>query len=98
MESTHCRNVGLAKFANECLYDTKNPAQLIDENYRNCVTGFPVLCYINDELVGVYNFNLDRFSTNSLGYHEFGDKCLSYEISANSDTTAGVTTPPTLSN
>lgn len=88
MESTHAHNTGLAKFVNDCLYDTKNPAQLLDSDYRNSVTGFPCLCYIDDELVGVYNFNLDRYSTESLGYKEF-DKCLSYEISANSDTTAG---------
>lgn len=97
MESTHAHNTGLAKFVNDCLYDTKNPAQLLDSDYRNSVTGFPCLCYIDDELVGVYNFNLDRYSTESLGYKEF-DKCLSYEISANSDTTAGVMLLPMLSN
>ena len=88
MESTHAHNTGLAKFVNDCLYDSKNPAQMIDSDYRNSVTGFPCLCYIDDELVGVYNFNLDRYSTESLGYKEFPN-CLSYEISANSDTTAG---------
>ena len=88
MESTHSHNTGLAKFVNDCLYDTKNPAQLMDSDYRYSVTGFPCLCYIDDELIGVYNFNLDRYSTESLGYKEFPN-CLSYEISANSDTTAG---------
>lgn len=88
MESTHAHNTGLAKFVNECLYDTKNPAQLLDEDYLNSVTGFPCLLYIDDELIGVYNFNLDRYSIKSLGYEKF-PKCLSYEISANSDTTAG---------
>lgn len=88
MESTHAHNVGLAKFINDCLYDTKNPAQMLNSNYRNTVNGFPVLLYINNELTGVYNFNLDRFSTESLGYNKFS-KCLSYEVSANSDSTAG---------
>ena len=88
MESTHSRNTGLAKFVNECLYDSKNPAQLKNPNVRNTVNGFPTLLYINDELQGVYNFNLDRYSTNSYGYHDDGN-CLVYEVSANSDTTAG---------
>lgn len=88
MESSHANNVGLAKFINDCVYDTKNPAQMKNPNYRNSINGFPVLLYINDELKGVYNFNLDRYSDNSYGYKEF-NKCLCYEVSANSDTTAG---------
>ena len=88
MESTHSRNVGIAKFVNECLYDSKNPVQLQDANIRNSVNGFPCIMYINDELQGVYNFNLDRYSTKSFGYTD-EEKCLVYEVSANSDTTAG---------
>ena len=88
MESTHSRNVGVAKFVNACLYDTKNPMQVKDPNIRNTVNGFPCLLYINDELQGVYNFNLDRYSTKSFGYTD-PEKCLVYEVSANSDTTAG---------
>ena len=87
MESTHSRNTGLAKFVNDCLYDEKNPAQLVTANVRNSVDGFPILMYINDELQGVYNFNLDRYSTSSYGYTK--DTTLVYEVSANSDTTAG---------
>ena len=88
MESTHSRNVGIAKFVNSCLYDTKNPKQLEDPNIRNSINGFPCIMYINDELQGIYNFNLDRYSTKSFGYND-PDKVLVYEISANSDTTAG---------
>ena len=88
MESTHSRNVGIAKFVNSCLYDSKNPMQLQNANIRNSVNGFPCLMYINDELQGVYNFNLDRYSTKSFGYTD-ESKCLVYEVSANSDTTAG---------
>lgn len=88
MESTHSRNVGIAKFVNDCLYDSKNPAQLINPNIRNSVNGFPAIMFINDELQGMYNFNLDRYSTKSFGYTD-PDKVLVYEISANSDTTAG---------
>ena len=89
MESTHSRNVGLAKFVNDCLYDTKNPAQQKDNRIRNSIAGFPCLLYINDELQGVYNFNLDRDSTRPFGYTD-PEKCIVYEVSANSDTTAGV--------
>lgn len=92
MESTHCRNVGIAKFVNDCLYDTKNPAQLENANIRNSINGFPCVMYINDELQGIYNFNLDRYSTKSFGYTD-PDKVLVYEISANSDTTAGAFFP-----
>ena len=88
MESSHSRNVGIAKFVNDCLYDTKNPMQLLNPNVRNAVNGFPCLMYINEELQGVYNFNLDRYSANSFGYTAT-DNCLVYEVSANSDTTAG---------
>ena len=90
MESTHAHNVGLAKFANDCLYSTKNPAQMKNDKIRNAVNGFPILLYINDKLKGVYNFNLDRHSTNSYGYNKTDfPNCLCYEVSANSDTTAG---------
>ena len=88
MESTHSRNCGIAKFVNACLYDEKNPAQISNENIRNSINGFPCVLYINDELQGIYNFNLDRYSTKSFGYTD-PDKCLVYEVSANSDTTAG---------
>ena len=88
MESTHSHNVGIAKFVNDCLYDTKNPMQLQDSKIRNSVNGFPCIMYINDELQGIYNFNLDRYSTKSYGYTN-PDDVLVYEISANSDTTAG---------
>lgn len=89
MESSHANNVGISTFVNDCLYDTKNPAQLKNPKIRNTINGFPVLLYINDEFIGVYNFNHDRYSTNSLGYTEDFPKCLSYEITANSDGTAG---------
>ena len=87
MESSHARNNGIAKFVNDCLYDSKNPMQLKDAKVRNSIMGFPCLMYINDELQGVYNFNLDRYSTKSFGYTS--DNIIVYEVSANSDTTAG---------
>ena len=88
MESSHSRNVGLAKFVNDCLYDSKTPVQAKNSNIRNSVNGFPCTMYINGELQGIYNFNLDRYSTQSYGYTD-PTNVLVYEVSANSDTTAG---------
>lgn len=87
MESSHARNVGIGNLVNKYWYISKNPAQLKDDMVQNAVQGFPMLLYINDEFMGVYNFNTDRYSSASFGYT--GDKCLAYEVSANSDTTAG---------
>lgn len=87
MESSHARNVGIGNLINKYWYTSKNPAQLKDAMVQNAVQGFPMLLYINDEFMGVYNFNTDRYSNASFGYT--GDNCLAYEVSANSDTTAG---------
>lgn len=87
MESSHARNVGIGNLINKYWYTSKNPAQLKDDKVQNAVQGFPMLLYINDEFMGVYNFNTDRYSNASFGYT--GDNCLAYELSANSDTTAG---------
>ena len=87
MESSHARNVGIGNLINKYWYTSKNPAQLKDEMVQNAVQGFPMLLYVNDEFMGVYNFNTDRYSNASFGYT--GDNCLAYEVSANSDTTAG---------
>ena len=92
MESTHSRNVGIGKFVNDCLYDSKNPMQQKDEKIRNAINGFPCIMYINDTLQGIYNLNLDRYSTKSYGYTD-ENNVLVYEISANSDTTAGAFYP-----
>ena len=94
MESSHMNNTGIASFANDCVFTTPNPAQAKDSRVRNSIDGFPVIMYINDELEGIYTFNLDRYSTNSLGYDtKTFPKCLSYEISANTDTGAGAFVP-----
>ena len=88
MESSNAHNVGLATFANDALYSKKNPAQELDPDIRQTVTGFPILVYINDECMGLYDFNLDRYSVNSFGYNLFDDT-LVYEVSANTDVTGG---------
>ena len=93
MESSHANNVGIAKFVNDCIYDTKTPPQQANSKLRTTVTGFPVLLYINDEFYCAGNLNLDRFSVNSLGLNSDFPNALSYEVSANTDTTAGAFFP-----
>ena len=89
MESSHSRNVGLARLATDVIFDgIKNPSQEKDPKVRNSIDGFPVLMYINDKLIGVYDFNTDRYSYKAWGYTD-EENILSYEISANSDSTAG---------
>ena len=93
MESSHSRNVGLARLATDIIFaDVKNPSQQENPKVRNSIDGFPVLLYINDELKGVYDFNTDRYSYKAWGYTN-EETTLSYEISANSDSTAGAFFP-----
>ena len=90
IESSHANNTGLAKFVNDCVYDTKTPSQLDNPSCRTTISGFPVEVYINGEYLGVYNFNHDRYSTKSFGYdyNKFSNQ-LVYEINSNSNTSAG---------
>lgn len=88
MDSSNAMNTSLAMFSNDNLYSTKNPAQEKNSKVRQAIEGFPILLYMNDEFVGLYDFNLDRYSYRSFGYNLF-DNCLAYEVSANTDETAG---------
>ena len=95
MESTNAHNVGLAGFVRKYLYSRNNPAQMADERASRTVQGFPFLLYINGELKGVYDFNLDRYSYSAYGYDlpAHAKTCRVYEISANTNTTAGAFVP-----
>ena len=92
VESSHANNTGCAKFVNDCLYDTKTPMQLDNPSRRTAICGFPIEVYMNGEYLGIYNFNHDRYSTQSFGYDwkEYPN-LLVYEINSNSNTSAGVT-------
>lgn len=90
VESSHANNTGVAKFINDCLYDTKTPMQLENENCRTTINGFPIELYVNGEYLGVYNFNHDRYSYQSYGYDYIKyPNMLVYEINSNSNTSAG---------
>lgn len=90
VESSHANNTGMAKFINNCVYDTKIPAQLDNENCRTTINGFPIELYVNGEYLGVYNFNHDRYSYQSYGYdYKRYPNLLVYEINSNSNTSAG---------
>ena len=91
MESTNAHNVGIADFVHHELYSQKNPAQKINNKIRATVEGFPIELYINGVSHGIYDFNLDRYSYTAFGYDlpELNNKCMCYEVSANSNNTAG---------
>lgn len=90
VESSHANNTGCAKFVNDCLYDTKTPMQLDNENCRTAINGFPIEVFMNGEYLGVYNFNHDRYSYQSYGYdYRKYPNMLVYEINSNSNTSAG---------
>lgn len=90
MESSHANNTGTAKIINRYLYDSKLPPQELDPKVKSAIDGFPIQLYINDKLMGVFNFNLDKGCDASFGLDtEKFPECLSYEVVANSDSTAG---------
>lgn len=90
VESSHANNTGIAKFINDCVYDTKTPMQLDDSDCRTTINGFPIEVYVNGEYLGVYNFNHDRYSYKSYGYdYNKYPNMLVYEINSNSNTSAG---------
>lgn len=89
MESSHASNTGLAKIVNRYLYEEKLPPQQVDEKVVSAIDGFPIKLFINDQLMGVFNFNLDKGNDDSFGFDKKNPNCISYEISANTDTTAG---------
>ena len=92
VESSHANNTGVAKFINDCLYDTKTPPQLENPSLRTTINGFPIELYVNGEYLGVYNFNYDRYSYKPYGYDYVKyPNVLSYEVNSNSNTSAGVT-------
>lgn len=90
IESSHANNTGMANFINDNVYDTKLPPQLENPAMRSTIAGFPIVVYMNGEYLGVYNFNHDRYSTESYGYdYKKYPNMLVYEINSNSNTSAG---------
>ena len=90
IESSHGNNTGMANFVNDNVYDTKLPPQLENSAMRTTIAGFPIVVYMNGEYLGVYNFNHDRYSTESYGYdYKKYPNMLVYEINSNSNTSAG---------
>ena len=93
MESTNAHNVGLAEYVRKYLYTKNNPAMDIDPKASRTVQGFPILLYINEKFEGLYDFNLDRYSTKAFGYELPHRNCKVYEIGANTNFTAGAFIP-----
>mgnify|MGYP005860114069 CR=1 FL=1 len=92
MESSHANNTGMARFINDCLYDSKVPPQETNPNVRTTIDGFPIQLYIAQNsdatpvYMGVFNFNLDKGCNDSFGFDE---NTISFEVASNSDTSAG---------
>lgn len=90
MDSSHMNNTGMAKIVNRYLYDSKLPPQEQNEKVISAIDGFPMKLYINDELIGIFNFNNDKGNDDSFGLDtDLFPQCVSYEVVANTDTTAG---------
>lgn len=98
MESSHANNTGMAKFINDELYDTKVPPQQTNSKVRTAINGFPIQLYIAKDsastpvYMGVFNFNLDKECNKSFGLDNEvtgQENCMSFEVSSNSDTSAG---------
>lgn len=89
MDSSHANNTVTAQLINDA-YTEKVPPQKINSKVRTTINGFPIQLYINDEFQGIYNFNLDKGCEASFGLdtNQF-PKCLSYEVAANTDNSAG---------
>lgn len=103
MESSHANNTGLAKFITKYLYEGDtidySPPRQVYEGVRDTITGFPIRLVINDvqddgsiitKDMGIFNFNLDKGCTDSFGLNTANyPNCISYEVVANSDVSAG---------
>lgn len=88
MESSHANNVGTAKLVSD-MYKTKLPPQISNPKVRVAIDGFPIQLYINNELIGIYMFDIDKSSSSTFGFSSTNPNCLSYEVAANSDYGAG---------
>lgn len=89
MDSSHCRNTCTAKIVNDLVFkDIPNPARQQDPKTRETINGFLCQLYINGKWIGIFNFNLDKSCTKSLGFEVIPDM-VRWEIKANSETSAG---------
>lgn len=90
MSSAHFENTGCARMINDAPYKELTPAKAADDRVRHTINGFPIQLIVNGEFAGVYNFNNDKGNTDTFGFDfDVFPNCLSYEVAANSDTTAG---------
>lgn len=89
MDSSHCRNTCTAKIVNDLVFaDIPNPARQKDPKTRETINGFLCQLYINGQWIGIFNFNLDKSCTKSLGFDVIPNM-VRWEIKANSDSSAG---------
>ena len=103
MDSSHMNNAGTAKAIDAAykLLGLKNPAQAsssaLANSYRNTIDGYPVLLRMDGNEIGTFMFNVDKSASTTFGFKEENPvipagntkHIISYEITANSDISAG---------
>lgn len=89
MDSSHCRNTGTARMTSDILFKgNENPAKQKDPLTRDAINGTICQIYINNEWIGLGNFNHDKSCTKSLGLETI-ENTVRWEIKANTDSTEG---------
>ena len=83
MESSHSNNLGTAKFVHELFKQNPYPSQIKNPDCRSSVDGFPIRLILNNQDMGLYTFNLDRYAHVNLGL-EGEPNAVSYEVAVNS--------------
>lgn len=81
VDSSSCTNNVVGNFVNDYMV---SPFNYVNEKYQSCLSGYPVLLFIDntndsqtsldkDIFLGIYNLNLNRSSVNNLGYQQLPD-------------------------
>lgn len=97
MDSSHSNNIGTNKFIHDFFKPYPYPSQIKDPSTRANVDGFPLLMMINNQEVGLYTWNIDRYAPHNYGFIDYDKNNLvirhpnavSYEIAVNSTSGAG---------
>ena len=97
MDSSHANNIGMARFVNDFFSDTTTCPHRYPRigrtdasggKVRVAIDGFPIRLIINNQEMGIYKFNIDRYAYNNQGFS--GETtAVAYEIGTNSSLGSG---------
>lgn len=103
MDTSQANNIASAKFVHDWFNENNPYPQQLDPAHKGSrlsVDGFPIQVYINDQYIGLYTFNLDRYANHNLGMEtvnqnpDTGDwvskgqsKAVMYEVNVNNQDT-----------